>query len=71
MSEDCLVLNVYVPTAVNLDDSTVPPSDMLPVLVWFYGGFFFRGRATTPKSEGRWLSQAANAIVVTVNYRVG
>ena len=71
MSEDCLVLNVNVPATVDLSDASAPPSEKLPVLVWFHGGFFFRGRATTTKYDGRWLSSAINAIVVTVNYRLG
>ena len=71
MSEDCLILNINVPEYVDLKDSTVPPSERLPVLVWFHGGFFFRGRSTTTKYDGRWLSPAINAIVVSVNYRLG
>ena len=71
MTEDCLVVNVNTPGHIDLSDSNAPPRERLPVLVWFHGGFFFRGRATTTKYDGRWLSSAINAIIVTVNYRVG
>ncbi|CAK8690998.1 unnamed protein product [Clavelina lepadiformis] len=71
MSEDCLVVNVNVPSRLDLTDPDSPPAERLPVLVWFHGGFFFRGRATTTKYDGRWLSPAIDAVVVTLNYRVG
>ncbi|XP_077971643.1 crystal protein-like [Styela clava] len=67
--EDCLVLNVFVPKTVDL--SSQNPGTNLPVLLWIHGGAFFSGTGTSPKTDGRWLSQATNTIVVTINYRLG
>ncbi|MBW2453288.1 MAG: carboxylesterase family protein [Deltaproteobacteria bacterium] len=62
--EDCLTLNVWTPDASS--------SDPRPVLVWIHGGGFEGGSghgdgATT----GEHLAPAADAVVVTVNYRLG
>ncbi|MEZ0069102.1 para-nitrobenzyl esterase [Streptacidiphilus sp. MAP12-20] len=61
-SEDCLYLNVYAPPGTATDSR-------LPVIVWMHGGGFVNG------SGGDWdgtsLAQTANAIVVTINYRLG
>lgn len=61
-SEDCLILNVYVP-----HDFTTNIS--LPVMVWIYGGGFNDG------ASGLYLADVLNAyasvIVVTINYRLG
>jgi para-nitrobenzyl esterase len=58
-SEDCLSLNVYSPKRAN----------KLPVLVFIHGGAFIAGGATS--YDGVRLSEEANAIVVTFNYRLG
>ncbi|CAK8682117.1 unnamed protein product [Clavelina lepadiformis] len=71
LSEDCLVLNIHVPRGVDLSDSMLPPNERLPVFVWFHGGGFLNGAATSPIYDGRFLSNATNTIVVTVNYRLG
>jgi para-nitrobenzyl esterase len=61
-SEDCLSLNVYVPSANR------PPHD-LPVMVWIHGGGLVSGAGffydPTP------LVQKGGVIVVTINYRLG
>ncbi|HKD65980.1 MAG TPA: carboxylesterase family protein [Candidatus Binataceae bacterium] len=61
-SEDCLYLNVYVPTAT-------PPPHGFPVMVWIHGGAFVVGGGgqydPTP------LVEKGNVIVVTINYRLG
>ena len=62
ISEDCLYLNVWTPSASE-DDS-------LPVLVYFYGGGFMAGDGSEPRYDG--ASMARHGIVaVTVNYRLG
>nr|XP_009857808.1 acylcarnitine hydrolase-like [Ciona intestinalis] len=72
MTEDCLVLNINVPSSIDLSDpEREPEGDKIPVMFYIHGGFFFEGRGTTPKTDGRWLSEAAKSIVVTINYRVG
>lgn len=70
VSENCLVLNVFVPSAVNLGDANTS-MESLPVMVYFHGGSFFIGSATVPLLNGRGLSNKTNTIVVTVNYRLG
>ncbi|MGL6223328.1 MAG: carboxylesterase family protein, partial [Steroidobacteraceae bacterium] len=59
--EDCLHLNVAVPTA--------PHSGTRPVLVWFYGGAFVGG--STRLYPNDFLARAGDMVVVSVNYRLG
>jgi len=62
-SEDCLYLNLWTPA--NRSNS------MLPVMVFFYGGGFRQGSASTPLYSSGGLPKATGVILVTVNYRVG
>ena len=59
-SEDCLTLNVWAPEGAT----------RAPVMVWFHGGGFTGGSASTPWYDGRRLA-ARGVVVVTVNYRLG
>lgn len=61
--EDCFFLNIYRPS--KKDDGPIP------VLFWIYGGGFVNGSAAISWYDGRNLALQANAIVVTVNYRLG
>jgi carboxylesterase type B len=62
--EDCLQLNVYVPVTES------KPKNGYPVMVWFHGGGFTSGDATTKVyGPGALLDQ--DVILVTVNYRLG
>lgn len=61
-SEDCLYLNVWRPA--NNDGN-------LPVIVFFHGGSNVSGYTADPMYDGAALAKAANAIVVTPNFRVG
>ncbi|RPD65119.1 alpha/beta-hydrolase [Lentinus tigrinus ALCF2SS1-6] len=68
MSEDCLFLNVFRP-------GSVPPTEKIPTLVWFYGGAFMNGAASDPMFDPTFLIQRSLAIgkpimFVSVNYRV-
>ena len=60
-SEDCLYLNVYRPGTAN--------GAPLAVMMWLHGGGFVNGSGNA--FYGAFLAQTANAIVVTVNYRLG
>ncbi|MEV6235984.1 carboxylesterase family protein [Lentzea sp. NPDC051838] len=60
-TEDCLYLNVVTP-AKN-------PHKPRPVMVWIHGGGFTAGSATA--YDARWLATKNDAVVVTVNYRLG
>lgn len=62
VSEDCLTLNVWVPVGETAD---------LPVLVWIYGGAFLTGGSSFPLYNGARLAAEQQAVVASVNYRVG
>jgi para-nitrobenzyl esterase len=61
-SEDCLYLNVWTPAKSR--------KEMLPVMVWIYGGGFSSGATSVPWYNGENLAKRG-VIVVSVGYRVG
>ncbi|MCU0662033.1 MAG: carboxylesterase family protein [Myxococcota bacterium] len=61
-SEDCLSLNIWRPDT---------PEDNLPVFVWVHGGMNSVGEGATSLYHGANLARFANAVVVTINYRIG
>lgn len=61
-SEDCLFLNVFVP-------STIKPDDKMAVMVWIHGGGFSYSSST--EFPGDILASFNDIIVVTFNYRLG
>lgn len=61
-SEDCLYLNIWVPASA---------SGPLPVIVYIHGGSNVTGYTADPLYDGATLAVTANAVVVTVNYRLG
>jgi para-nitrobenzyl esterase len=61
-SEDCLYLNVWMPTKHE--------GKKLPVLYWIYGGGFILGATSQPLYDAEALSRLG-CVVVSVNYRVG
>ncbi|MGE3345869.1 MAG: carboxylesterase/lipase family protein [Ramlibacter sp.] len=61
-SEDCLTLNIWRPAGDAKD---------LPVIVFVYGGSNISGYTADPVYDGAALAKAANAVVVTTNYRLG
>src|ERR1700742_1404184 len=60
-SEDCLSLNVWVPSN--------PSSKKLAVMVWIYGGGFVAGTTSEGRQDGTRLAQQG-VIVVSMNYRL-
>ncbi|TDD52345.1 carboxylesterase/lipase family protein [Nonomuraea terrae] len=58
---ECLTLNIWTPH---------PGDGGLPVMVWFHGGLFVAGSATSPDFDGTALA-CDGVVLVTVNYRVG
>jgi para-nitrobenzyl esterase len=60
--EDCLTLNVWVP------DGGAPRK---PVLVWIPGGAFVEGSGGYLLYDGARLAAREDAVVITMNYRVG
>ena len=61
-SEDCLYMNIWRPYS---------EETKLPVIVFIYGGTNVVGWASDPVYIGENLANNANAIVITVAYRVG
>jgi para-nitrobenzyl esterase len=61
-SEDCLTLNVWAPAT---------EGEPRPVLVWIPGGAFMSGGSAQPVYDGARLAAEADAVVVTINYRLG
>ena len=61
-SENCLTLNIWRPAT---------DTGSLPVLFFIYGGSNISGYTADPVYDGANLAKAANAVVVTANYRVG
>ncbi|GAB2842038.1 para-nitrobenzyl esterase [Actinoallomurus bryophytorum] len=60
--EDCLTLNVFRPSTSKRN---------LPVVFFIHGGSNVVGYSADPMYDGRELAKRAQAVVVTVNYRVG
>jgi para-nitrobenzyl esterase len=61
-SEDCLYLDVWAPA---------PLAGRRPVLVWLHGGGFTFGSGSWPVFDGGLLARRGDAVVVTLNYRLG
>jgi para-nitrobenzyl esterase len=62
LSEDCLYLNVYTPGA---------DGRRRPVLFWIHGGAFTAGAGSMDIYDGGPLAERGDAVVVTINYRLG
>jgi para-nitrobenzyl esterase len=62
-SEDCLTLNIWSPKG--------KPGDKLPVFVFVFGGSNVSGATVDTQYNGANLARTANAVVVTLNYRLG
>ncbi|MDF3822471.1 carboxylesterase family protein [Leptospira sp. 96542] len=65
-SEDCLYLNIWQPT-----QASTPSGAPRPVIVWVYGGSNITGYTADPVYDGAMLAKTADAVVVSVNYRLG
>jgi len=66
MSEACLYMNVWTPSW-----GSTYGSDRLPVMVYVHGGGLQVGSGSSEWFNGANLAATANAVVVTVNYRLG
>ena len=64
ISEDCLYLNLWVPTKLNQTGS-------YSVLIWIHGGGYFLGTSAMDFYDGQILASKNDIIVATINYRLG
>lgn len=77
MSEDCLYLNIWVPSSVlpqtNQHDQKLfgKAASQSSVLVWIHGGAFQIGGLTNPTYPGGELARRTGNIVVAIQYRLG
>lgn len=60
MSENCLFLNIYIPT---------DKPNKKAVMIWIHGGSYLSG--TGMLYDGAYLASVGDVIVVTINYRLG
>jgi len=63
--EDCLYLNLFQPLA---DNASAKSPLLFPILVYYHGGSFLSGRATTKAAA---LSRDRGVIVAAPQYRLG
>jgi para-nitrobenzyl esterase len=68
-SEDCLFLNVWTPELP--ETPTKDPGQGRPVMVFIHGGGFTSGSGSVFLYRGGNLVRNGNAVVVTINYRLG
>ncbi|KVE27410.1 hypothetical protein WS67_11585 [Burkholderia singularis] len=61
-NEDCLTLNIWRPATAQ---------GPLPVIFFIHGGSNVSGYSADPIYDGQALAKKANAVVVTINYRLG
>ncbi|KAM9327490.1 neuroligin 4 X-linked a isoform 3-T3 [Pholidichthys leucotaenia] len=80
-NEDCLYLNIYVPTENGANTNKQGPdfnnkgsnihdeNGLKPVMVYIHGGSYMEG--TGNMIDGSILASYGNVIVITINYRLG
>lgn len=71
VSEDCLYLNVWVPSTAAAASSWKPWLTKLPVMVWIFGGAYSSGTTSLDLYDGRLLASLNNVVVVSIGYRLG
>ncbi|VDC04539.1 unnamed protein product [Peniophora sp. CBMAI 1063] len=66
--EDCLHLNVFTPHVP--DEGASGKKELKPVMLWIHGGDNINGAGSDSTFDGGALSQRADAVIVTINYRL-
>ena len=63
-SEDCLHLNIWTPS-----ETRQGSNELLPVMVWIYGGSYFSGTTALKIYDGKYLAASGQTVIVSLNYR--
>ena len=74
ISEDCLYLNLWVPTKLRRPTSNnngTNNNSLGTVLIWIYGGGYMSGTSTLEVYDALILAATDEIIVASFNYRVG
>lgn len=73
ISEDCLYLNMWVPTKLRraTKNNNNNQASGGTVLIWIYGGGYMSGTSTLDVYDALILAATNDIIVASVNYRVG
>jgi len=72
LSEDCLMLNVWVPDGAGSRNARRRKSDSKrPVMAWIFGGGFYSGTPTLDLYDGQILAAEHDVVLVSIGYRVG
>ncbi|KZV71090.1 carboxylesterase [Peniophora sp. CONT] len=66
--EDCLHLNVFTPHIP--DAAALQKNELKPVMLWIHGGDNINGAGSDSTFDGGALAQRADAVIVTINYRL-
>lgn len=62
VSEDCLFLNVFTPSATRATKK--------PVMMWLHGGAWMNCAGSAPGFDGTNLARDGDVVVVTINHRI-
>jgi para-nitrobenzyl esterase len=71
VSEDCLYLNVWLPSKNSPESPKSSNSKKRPVMVWIHGGSNKSGWSFEPNYIGNNLAAQGDVIVVSIAYRLG
>ena len=63
MGEDCLVLNLWTPGLAK--------TAKRPVMLHLHGGGYYGGSGNSPQFDGEMLARSGNAVVISINHRLG
>ena len=70
LSEDCLMVNVWVPDERGSSSRDAPrrrkTPDKRPVMVWIFGGGFYSGTTTLDVYDGQILAAEYDVVVVSI-----
>ena len=71
ISEDCLYLNLWVPTNFRHNNNEIRTNNNATVMIWIHGGGYTTGSSSLDIYDGLTLAATNDVIVASFNYRVG